>query len=149
MDFEMIKKIIKIAEEADISGLSVEKGDFKVEVKRGKEVIAAPMPAHAINAAPSHQIAHPAPQAAPDEEAGLVAITSPMVGTFYSSPSPDSPAYVKVGENIEKGKVVCIIEAMKLFNEIESEISGQVVKVLVDNAKPVEFGQKLMLIKKK
>jgi len=149
MDFELIKKVIKIAEESDISGLSVEKGDFKVEVKREKGV-------QMVAAAPQHTVPHPvpvsqAPKAAEvdKEEDGLVAITSPMVGTFYRASSPDSAPYVESGDNIEKGKVVCIIEAMKLFNEIESEISGTVVKILVENATPVEYGQKLILIKKK
>ncbi len=145
MDFEQIKKIIKIAEESDVSGLSVEKDGFKVEVKRDKGQF------HAVHVAPQHQVAHkvevPAAKKA-DEDEGLLAITSPMVGTFYRSPSPDSPAYVEVGAQVEKGKVVCIIEAMKLFNEIESEVSGKIVKILVENGKSVEFGQKLMLIKK-
>ncbi|MEK7377140.1 MAG: acetyl-CoA carboxylase biotin carboxyl carrier protein [Candidatus Margulisiibacteriota bacterium] len=136
MDFEQIKKIIKIAEESDVSGLSVEKDGFKVEVKRDKGQY------HAAHAAPQSQAAHPV------GDEGLLAITSPMVGTFYLSPSPDSPAYVEIGSTVEKGKVVCVIEAMKLFNEIESEVSGKVVKILVENGKSVEFGQKLMLIKK-
>ncbi|MFA5098107.1 MAG: acetyl-CoA carboxylase biotin carboxyl carrier protein [Candidatus Margulisiibacteriota bacterium] len=144
MDFEQIKKIIKIAEESDVSGLSVEKDGFKVEVKRDKGQI------HAVHVAPQHQVAHKVevPAAKKDEDEGLLAITSPMVGTFYRSPSPDSPPYVEVGSQVEKGKVVCIIEAMKLFNEIESEVSGKIVKILVENGKSVEFGQKLMLIKK-
>ncbi len=144
MDFETIKKIIKIAEESSITSLSVEKDDFKVEVKKGGEhMIPVPMPAH-------HSVAH-AETVKKDEgeEAGLSAIISPMVGTFYRAPSPDSPNYVETGHTVEKGKVVCIIEAMKLFNEIESEISGTVVKILVENGRPVEFGQKLMLIKTK
>lgn len=143
MDFDIVKKVIKIAEESDISGLSVEKGDFKVEVRRDKGV-------HHIPVAPAHQVAHPAPvPAEKKEDEDLIAITSPMVGTFYRASSPDSAPYVEVGSDIEKGKVVCIIEAMKLFNEIESEASGKIVKILVENGKPVEFGQKLMLIKKK
>lgn len=149
MDFDIIKKVIKIAEESDISGLSVEKGDFKVEVKREKGY-------HAVPVAPVHQVAHPVavPQEAKGtkadkEEYGLLAITSPMVGTFYRASSPDSAPYAESGDEIEKGKVVCIIEAMKLFNEIESEVSGKIVKILVENATPVEYGQKLMLIKKK
>ena len=145
MDFEQIKKIIKIAEESDVSGLTVEKDGFKVEVKRDKGQY------HAVHVAPQHQVAHKAdvPVAKkPDEDEGLLAITSPMVGTFYRSPSPDSASYVDIGSAVEKGKVVCIIEAMKLFNEIESEVSGKVVKILVENGKSVEFGQKLMLIKK-
>ncbi|MCX5749362.1 MAG: acetyl-CoA carboxylase biotin carboxyl carrier protein [Candidatus Saganbacteria bacterium] len=148
MDYETIKKIIKIAEESDISGLSVEKGDFKVEVKRDKGH-------HPVPVAPVHQVAHPVEEKGSSanpkqaEEDGLLAITSPMVGTFYRASSPDSPPYVEVGSEINEGTVVCIIEAMKLFNEIESEVSGKVVKILVENGKPVDYGQKLMLIKKR
>lgn len=144
MDFDLVKKVIKIAQDSDISGLMVEKDGFKIEVKRDKG-------GHPVPHAAVHQVAHQAPAAVSpakkDEDEGLVAITSPMVGTFYRASSPDSPPYAEVGDTIEKGKVVCIIEAMKLFNEIESEVSGKVVKILVENGKPVEFGQKLMLIK--
>lgn len=145
MDYEVIKKIIKIAEEADISGLSVEKGDFKVEVRR--DLIHSLPPAVV-----QHPVAHVEAKVEKEkdhEEEGLLAITSPMVGTFYLAASPDSPPYVEEGTDIEQGKVVCIIEAMKLFNEIEAEITGKVVKILVNNGSPVEYGQKLMLIKTK
>ncbi len=142
MDLDLVKKIIKIAEEADISGLAVEQGDLRIEVKREKQVVAA-VPQHSAHAPAAH-----APAKAKDEDEGLTPITAPMVGTFYRSPSPDSPSYVDVGDKVEPGKTVCIIEAMKLFNEIESEIKGEVVKVLVDNAQPVEYGQKLFLIRK-
>jgi acetyl-CoA carboxylase biotin carboxyl carrier protein len=147
MDLDLVKKIIKMAEEADISGLAVEQGDFRVEVKREKQVIAS-VP-HAVAAAPVHHApaAPAAPKANPEEE-GLTAITSPMVGTFYRSPSPDSASYVEVGSRVEVGKTVCIIEAMKLFNEIESEIKGTIAKILVENGQPVEYGQKLFLVKK-
>ena len=148
MDLDLIRKIIKVAEDSDISGLSVEKGDFKVEVKREKGV-------HHVPVAPVHQVAHPVAAAENQkqdkpktEDDGLLAITSPMVGTFYMAASPDSPPYIRPGDVIEKGKVVCIIEAMKLFNEIESDISGKVEKILVENGKPVEYGQKLILIRK-
>lgn len=145
MDYETIKKIIKIAEEADISGLSVEKGDFRVEVKREKFHQLPP-------AVVQHPVAHieaKVEKEKDDGEDGLLAITSPMVGTFYRAASPDSPPYAEEGSDIEAGKVVCIIEAMKLFNEIEAEISGKIVKILVKNGTPVEFGQKLMLVKQK
>lgn len=145
MDFDIVKKVIKIAEESDISGLSVEKGDFKVDVKREKGI-------HHVPVAQQHQVAPTVPVPASekkDEDEGLASITSPMVGTFYRAASPDSDPYVEIGSEIEKGKVVCVIEAMKLFNEIESEISGKVVKILVQNGAPVEYGQKLMLIKKR
>jgi acetyl-CoA carboxylase biotin carboxyl carrier protein len=145
MDLDLVKKIIKIAEEADISGLAVEQAGFRVEVKREKQVIAA---------VPQQNIVHQStPSTAPskskqEEEEGVTAITAPMVGTFYRSPSPDSSPYVEVGDRVEPGKTVCIIEAMKLFNEIESEIRGEVVKALVENGQPVEYGQKLFLIRK-
>jgi acetyl-CoA carboxylase biotin carboxyl carrier protein len=140
MDFDLVKKVIKIAEEADISGLAVQQGDFRVEVKREKGL-------HAI---PSHPIPHhqgPAAPAKKDEEEGVLAITAPMVGTFYRSPSPDSAPYLEIGDRVEPGKTVCIIEAMKLFNEIESEIKGEVTKILVENGQAVEYGQKLFLIR--
>lgn len=145
MDFETVKKVIKMVEESDITALSVEKGDFKVEVKREKGLQHIPV-------APQHAVAHPQPvqkEKPASEEDGLLAITAPMVGTFYRASSPDSPPYVEEGDDIEKGKVVCIIEAMKLFNEIESELSGKIVKILVENATSVEYGQKLMLIRKR
>ncbi len=147
MDFDTVKKVIKIVEESDITALSVEKGDFKVEVRRETGFHHIPMALQHTSA--QHQSQEkPASKSSPEEE-GLLVITSPMVGTFYRASSPDSPPYVEEGDDIEKGKIVCIIEAMKLFNEIESDISGKVVKILVDNASPVEFGQKLMLVKKR
>lgn len=144
MDLDIVKKVIKIAEEADISGLAVQQGDFRVEVKRekgGQMIVSQPI---------AHQPASAAAPSKPkdEEEEGIVAITAPMVGTFYRSPSPDSSPYVEVGDKVEPGKTVCIIEAMKLFNEIESEIRGEVAKILVENGQPVEYGQKLFLIRK-
>lgn len=142
MDFDLVKKVIKIAEEADISGLAVQQGDFRVEVKREKQFVAS---------APVHIPAAHAPAAQPKEDAeaeGYAAIIAPMVGTFYRSPSPDSAPYVETGDRVEAGKTVCIIEAMKLFNEIESEIKGTISKILVENGQPVEYGQKLFLVKK-
>jgi len=145
VDFDLIKKLIKILEDADITALSVEEEGMKVEVRREKglpqAVVSAPAPVH-------HPGQSSSPAASLPEEEGLIPITSPMVGTFYRAPSPESPPYVEVGDRTEQGKVVCIIEAMKLFNEIESEVSGTVAKILVENGQPVEYGQKLMLIKK-
>jgi len=144
MDFDIIKKIIKLAEESDVSGLAVQEKDFRVEVKREKNFVVASQ----------HAPVQHAPAAAPhgpakdEEEEGIVAITAPMVGTFYRSPSPDSAPYVDVGDRVEAGKTVCIIEAMKLFNEIESEVKGEITRILVENAQPVEYGQKLYLVRK-
>jgi acetyl-CoA carboxylase biotin carboxyl carrier protein len=144
MDLELVKKIIKITEDADISGLAIQQGDFRVEVKREKlatVVAAQPIPAH--HAAPATPV-----KGKEEEEEGMVSIVAPMVGTFYRAPSPDSSPYVEVGDRVEPGKTVCIIEAMKLFNEIESEIRGEVVKILVEDGQPVEYGQKLYQIRK-
>ncbi|MFA6169223.1 MAG: acetyl-CoA carboxylase biotin carboxyl carrier protein [Candidatus Margulisiibacteriota bacterium] len=148
IDWDVLKKLIQLVKDEDISGLSVEEKGVKYDVRReGGRVIASPAPiAHAIPQAPAQIAPIHAPTAT--EEEGLIAITSPMVGTFYRTPSPESPAFVEVGDSVQPGKVVCIIEAMKLFNEIEAEVSGKIVKVLVESGKPVEYGQKLFLIKK-
>lgn len=147
MDLELVKKVIKIAEDSDISGLAVQEGELRIEVKREKNVVSVShaMPVHH---APASSGAPAAKSAEAAEEEGMLVITSPMVGTFYRTPSPDSPAYVDVGDRIEPGKTVCIVEAMKLFNEIESEIKGTISKILVENGQPVEYGQKLFLVKK-
>jgi acetyl-CoA carboxylase biotin carboxyl carrier protein len=133
MDWEILKKLIRIVKDEDISGLAIEEKGVKYEVRREKGHSASP------TSAPSEEA---------KEEDGLVAIVSPMVGTFYRAPSPEAPPFVEVGDDVEPGKVVCIIEAMKLFNEIEAEVKGNVVKILAENGKPVEYGQKLFLIKK-
>jgi acetyl-CoA carboxylase biotin carboxyl carrier protein len=148
MDFEVLKKLIQLVKDEDISGVAVEEKGVKYEVRRekGGHVISAPSPAPYPAPTPSHSAKDKEKDKGEDE--GLTAITSPMVGTFYRSPSPESPAFVDAGDDVEPGKVVCIIEAMKLFNEIESEVRGKIVKVLVENGKPVEFGQKLFLVKK-
>lgn len=143
MDFEVLKKLIQLVKDEDISGIAIEEKGVKYEVRREKGSVVAPAPAV------SPQTAQPAKEKAAAEEAeGTVAITSPMVGTFYRSPSPESPAFVEAGDEVEPGKVVCIVEAMKLFNEIEAEVRGKIIKVLAENGKPVEYGQKLFLVKK-
>lgn len=141
MDFEVLKKLIQLAKDEDVSGLSLEEKGVKYEVRREKGGHSAAAPA------PTPHTTHPTP-AKTDEDDGLTAITSPMVGTFYRSPSPEAPPFVQSGDEVEPGKIVCIIEAMKLFNEIEAEVRGKIVKVLAENGKPVEYGQKLFLIKK-
>ena len=123
----------------------------KIRVRLGKNTfVPAAMPA-AAPAAPAAAPASPAPaetaEAEEDEEDGLFKITSPIVGTFYRSPSPDKPPYVKEGDHVSGDSVVCIVEAMKLMNEIQAEVSGEIVKVYVENAQPVEFGQPLFGIK--
>lgn len=152
VDFNLIKKLIEIVKNEDISGLAIEEGGTKIEVRRGKggtaPVSAPPASPTPTQPATPSQPASLTPTPTQIEEDGLIAITSPMVGTFYRSPSPDSPPFVENGDEVNPGKVVCIVEAMKLFNEIESEVSGKIVKILAENAKPVEYGQKLMLVKK-
>lgn len=157
MDFKQIQELIKMINKSNISELSIEQDQFKITIKQKESevqqivtvpavtavqpVAVAPQPAVA-SAAP----AAPAAAAAPAVGSNLVTIKSPMIGTFYRSAGPDKAPFVNVGDDVVTGKVVCIIEAMKLFNEIESEVSGKIVKVLVDDASPVEYDQPLFLV---
>ncbi len=151
MDFKKIKKLVSLVETSDISSLSVEEDNLKVEIKR--ELNQAPIQ-HVASVQPavsvSPQAPAQAPAATPEESApkssGALEIKSPMVGTFYTSPNPDSPPFVSTGATIKPGDIVCMIEAMKLFNEIESEVSGTIEKVCINNGDPVEFGQVLFLV---
>jgi len=151
VDFDLIKKLIKILEDADITALSVEEGGMKVEIRKEKGgqpvIISGPAKQETPHNITSSSTTLKAEKVEEVEE-GITPIVSPMVGTFYRAPSPDSPSYVEVGDEVEPGKIVCIIEAMKLFNEIEAEVKGKVTKILVENGQPVEYGQKLFLIKK-
>lgn len=162
MEFKQIQELIKAINKSNISELTVEEGDFKITIKQAQSTetsfvaMQAPMamPQMMPQQAPMQQISAPQPAAAPAQPAAAAAasngngatIKSPMIGTFYRSASPDKPAYVNVGDEIKAGQVLCIIEAMKLFNEIESEVSGRVVKVLADDASPVEYDQPLFLV---
>jgi len=159
MDLKQIHELIKIINKSNIGEISIEDKDGKVTIKQKEEqivTVAAPQAAQVYNvAAPAPQVAASAPSAsspaANNTEASakadnLITIKSPMIGTFYRKSSPDKPAFAEVGTEVEPGKVVCIIEAMKLFNEIESEVSGKIVKVLVDDASPVEYDQPLFLV---
>jgi acetyl-CoA carboxylase biotin carboxyl carrier protein len=145
VDWELVKKLIQMIKEENISGLAVEEKGVKYEVRRERGEIVS---SHSIPAT-AQAGTKPAPSASAQvEEEGLVPIASPMVGTFYRAPSPEAPPFVEIGDEVELGKVVCIIEAMKLFNEIEAEVRGKIVKIMVENGQPVEYGQKLMMIKK-
>ncbi|UPK71294.1 acetyl-CoA carboxylase biotin carboxyl carrier protein [Chitinophaga filiformis] len=157
MDFKQIQELVKMVNKSNISELSIEQDKFKITIKQKDNeppVYTVPAVAPVYQPAPQAAPAAPAPQAAPAAEAkpaeakadNLVTIKSPMIGTFYRSPGPDKPSFVNVGDEVAPGKVVCIIEAMKLFNEIESEVSGKIVKVLVDDASPVEYDQPLFLV---
>jgi len=160
MDFKQIQELIKMINKSNIGEVSIEEKGFKLTIKQKEEpvqqVIAAPIQAQPIAAvaAVAAPVAQPAAVSAPEKPAkaaeapagNTVTIKSPMIGTFYRSPSPDKPSFVNVGDEIEPGKPVCIIEAMKLFNEIESEVKGRIVKVLVEDASPVEYDQPLFLV---
>lgn len=160
MNITQIQDLIKFVAKSGVSEVEIEQKDFKITIKTAKakqEVIqvqaapvmaapaaatAAPAPAAALAPAP----AAPAAPAAEAHGANVVEIKSPMIGTFYRSSSPDKPAFVEVGSVIKPGDKVCIVEAMKLFNEIESEVSGKIVKILVNDSSPIEFDQPLFLV---
>lgn len=161
MEFKQIQELIKAINKSNISELSVEEGDFKITIKQAQTIsetqfvaVQAPMPQMLPQAAPQTAALPAAPAPAPAAQAApapaandkLITIKSPMIGTFYRSPSPDKPSFVNVGDDIKQGDVLCIVEAMKLFNEIESEVSGKIVKVLIDDASPVEYDQPLFLV---
>ncbi len=159
MEFKQIQELIKAINKSNISELSVEEGDFKITIKQAQTIsetqfvaVQAPMPqmlpqaAPQVAALPAAPAAQATPAAAPAANDKLITIKSPMIGTFYRSPSPDKPSFVNVGDDIKQGDVLCIVEAMKLFNEIESEVSGKIVKVLIDDASPVEYDQPLFLV---
>ncbi|MCE3295420.1 MAG: acetyl-CoA carboxylase, biotin carboxyl carrier protein [Crocinitomicaceae bacterium] len=153
MNLNEIQDLIKFVSKSGVSEVEIERKDFKIIIKAEKakaEQIIVQASAPQVQAAPAPVAAAPAAPAAPapaaSEDSKLITIKSPMIGTFYRSSSPDKDAFVQVGDNVQKGSPVCIIEAMKLFNEIESEVSGKIVKVLVDDATPVEYDQPLFLV---
>jgi acetyl-CoA carboxylase biotin carboxyl carrier protein len=148
LDIDALRQIVEILEASDVSRLTWRRGTERLYIRRDPATVpvayAAPAPAPVAVVA-SAAAAAPAPAAAAKPASGQL-VTSPFVGTFYRSPSPDQPAFVEVGTVVKKGQALCIIEAMKLMNEIESEVSGKVVEVLVPNGSPVEFGQALFRI---
>jgi len=155
MDLKQIHELIKIINKSNIGEISIEDKDGKVTIKQKEEqvVTVAAAPQHQVFTAapqPAAPVAAPAAPAAPAAAApkadNLITIKSPMIGTFYRRAAPDKPILAEVGSEVAPGKVVCIIEAMKLFNEIESEIKGTIVKVLVEDASPVEYDQPLFLV---
>ena len=160
MNITQIQDLIKFVSKSGVSEVEIEQKDFKITIKthepagkRGNEVIQVAMPqvqqiaAPAAVAAPAPvAAAAPAPAPVAESNGNLIEVKSPMIGTFYRSSSPDKPPMVEVGSTIKAGDTVCVIEAMKLFNEIESEISGQIVKVLVNDSSPVEYDQPLFLV---
>jgi acetyl-CoA carboxylase biotin carboxyl carrier protein len=161
MEFKQIQELIKSINKSGISELCIEQGDFRIVIKQDHTGSAVAMPVYQpVAAAPVHQVVapvmpvaeHSAPAATVEKpanggaEKNYITVKSPMIGTFYRSPSPDKPSFVNVGDEIRTGQIICIIEAMKLFNEIESEVSGKIVKVFADDSSPVEYDQPLFLV---
>lgn len=154
MDLKVIQDLVKMVNKSNISELTIEEKDIKISIrqKEDKYVSAAPAFPVQVQAAPAAQApqvstgspAEPRTEAKPADN--LITIKSPMIGTFYRKSSPDKPSFVEEGDEVRAGKVVCIIEAMKLFNEIESEVGGRIVKVLVEDSTPVEYDQPLFLV---
>jgi len=160
MNLKELKELIEFLEEKNIAEFELERGDVKVRIKRtGDQTVvhthhdprffsvpAAPPSAPELGTAPAIPAAAPA---APVVEEALHAVKSPIVGTFYEAPSPGAPPFVKAGDSVEVGQVLCIVEAMKLLNEIESDVAGEIVKKLASNGQPIEYGQELFLIRPK
>lgn len=147
MNLEEIKDLIKLVSKSGIGKIEIESEGFKIAIKNASATNEQPVYVQA--AAPAPVAAAPAASSAPvesNDEAKYITVKSPMIGTFYRTPSPDKDAFVSVGSVIQAGDKLCIIEAMKTFNEIESEVSGKIVKVLVDNASPVDYDQPLFLV---
>ena len=158
MDFKQIQELIKMINKSNIGEVTIEEKGFKLTIKQKEEavqqVFAAPMAGpqtyasqpqtvQSQSSAPAAEKSKPSAESSTDN---LITIKSPMIGTFYRSSSPGKPPFVEIGDEVTVGKVVCIIEAMKLFNEIESEVKGRIVKMLVDDASPVEYDQPLFLV---
>ena len=141
LDLEQLRELIKLLDESNLTEIEVEQDDDRIRVRRDPAVVVGTVPQSVAPAAAVS--AAPAPERAEDDG---VYITSPFVGTFYRSPSPDSDPFVDVGDDIVAGQVLCIVEAMKLMNEIEAESAGTVVEVLVEDGKPVEYGDRLFRI---
>ena len=154
MDLKEIQNLIKFVSNSGVAEVKLEMDDVKITIKTTVEGTSpeitylqqAPVAQAAPQAAPAPAAAAPVAAAPAAENANYITVKSPMIGTFYRKPSPDKPMFVEVGSTISKGDVVCVIEAMKLFNEIESEVSGKIVKILVDDMSPVEFDQPLFIV---
>ena len=154
MNQKELKELIEFLVEKDIAEFELERGDVKIRIRRGAEAVMSVMPT-AIASAPPASPAQPASSAAAPSQPEKAQreevhdVKSPIVGTFYEAPSPGSPPFVKVGDTVEVGQILCIVEAMKLMNEIESDVAGEILKKLVSNGQPVEYGQPLFAIRPK
>lgn len=162
MNFKELCELVTAIDQSDIAELTLKNDEFELTLRKAAALRSEIVPSAASNSVTTASIepatpalssavastpAEPTTPSTPSIDASLVEITSPMVGTFYRSPAPDESAFVEVGDRIQSGQTVCIIEAMKLMNELEAEVSGEVVAILVDNAEPIEFGQPLMRVK--
>ena len=151
IDIRKLKELVRLMVENELSELDLQDKEEKVLIKRGHEALPGQAPV-VLNGAPAAQHPHaqadaPASAAPPASDAGLVAIESPMVGTYYATPNPDAEPFITEGGGVSPNTTVCLIEAMKVFNEIKAEVSGTVERILVKNGEAVEFGQKLMLVR--
>lgn len=144
MYIKEIKDMINLMNENDLTELEIEKEGVRIKLRKGSSGAYE----KAVEFIPSQAASQAKPQASPEkiEKKNVIEIKAPMVGTFYRSPSPEAPGYVNIGDNIEVGQVICIVEAMKLMNEIKSDVKGKLIDILVDNAEPVEFGQVLFVL---
>jgi acetyl-CoA carboxylase biotin carboxyl carrier protein len=161
MNQKELKELIEFLIEKDIAEFELERGDVKVRIRRAGEQVhmapdpryfgapASPMAAAEAGLSPGQPVSTPpaAPKAPPEPEEKLHIVRSPIVGTFYEAPSPGAPPFSKIGDVVELGQVLCIVEAMKLMNEIESDVAGEIVKKLVVNGQPIEYGQELFAIR--
>lgn len=157
MDLKLVKNLLDLISESEVNEVSIEEGDFKLKVKKvsdaPQQAVQYSMPAPQAPAPQPASQAAPAPPASSDDSGASSqpdgeVVKSPIVGTFYEAPSPDSDPFVKVGDSVKKGQPLCIVEAMKIMNEIEAEFDGTIQKILVNNGQPVEFDQPLFIIKK-
>ena len=151
MDLNQIKKLIKLLESSDVTDLEVEENGVRIKLAKKVRITQTVTVPNAVSQAPVSQPVSEAVSKSEDkkffeENTGLHEIKSPIVGTFYRAPAPDADSYVQVGDLVSTGSVLCIVEAMKLMNEIESDVSGKIVKILVENGKPVEYNQPLFLV---
>lgn len=157
MDIKQVQELIRFVSKSGVNEVSIEEKDFKITIKTNQPPTFASAPVTVVAPAVSAKAAAPAVAAtvetvvtpspvATEDNSKYVTIKSPMIGTFYRSAGPDKPFFANVGDEIKEGQVICIIEAMKLFNEIESEVSGRIVKILTDNSSPVEYDQPLFLV---
>ena|SRR4030066_1956062 len=147
MDLNLIKKLVKIVDTSEITDLEVEESGFRIKIaKKIRGLQTYTQPQMIAQTAPVTEKVHEEKPSKPEIQENQHEIRSPIVGTFYRAPAPDADSYVNVGDTISPGSVLCIVEAMKLMNEIESDVSGKIIKILVENGKPVEYNQPLFLI---